>query len=428
MSAPLRIALVGPCRADLRSDCGGPDAVVALLARGLAGRGERVEVLSCDFETKTDRLLEVEGVRLHRLAARKTLGRATFYLLERRWIRRRLRELAPDVVHVHGTDFYGGVAARHAGPTLLTVNALLARASDDLNGTPPLRRLPRTIRSLAMAGFEDRCLARAREVVVPNRHLRAALEGRTRARLHEIPEPIDPAYFDLPDRTVPDRLLYVGAIGPRKGLLDLAHALPEVARVRPGVRLHVVGETADPGYAAAVSEAVQREGLGEAVVWRGPLDPRRLQEAFASCSILVLPSAEELVPHVAAQAMAAGKPVVAHAVGAVPHVVVDGETGLLVPRGNPIAMADALLALLEDEPRRRAIGSRSTAVARERFDPQVVVDRTVRLYREVAGRDGSARRATPARVWLSERIERMGGAQPVVARRAVGGTTFALPA
>ncbi|MGH7150271.1 MAG: glycosyltransferase family 4 protein, partial [Planctomycetota bacterium] len=189
--------------------------------------------------------------------------------------------------------------------------------------------------------------------------------------------------FTVPDGAVPGRLLFVGAIEPRKGLLDLVRALPTVAKERPDVRLHVVGRSTDSTYATAVKAAVERERLDRFVVWRGALDERALLEAFASCSILVLPSAEEDFPLAVAQAMAAGKPVVAHAVGGIPSLVADGESGLLVTMGHPTAMADALLALIEDEPRRRAIGEHAAALAREQFDPGLAVERTAALYREL---------------------------------------------
>ncbi len=378
MHSPLRIALVGPCPADLCPGAGGIDSVVALLAWGLAQRGERVEVLSCDFDADADRLLEVEGVRLHRFGARKRRDRSIFHVRERRWIRRRLAELSPDIVHALGTDFHAEAALRHPAPSVLTVDGEPEKKEARTgNG------LASSLRDWASEWFEARALARARAIVVPNLHVLAGLEQRTRAPLYEIPLPVDPAFFSLPDGAVPGRLLYVGAIQPRKGLLDLVRALPTVVNERPDVRLHVVGESSDLAYATEVKSEIERARLDRFVVWRGALDERGLLDAFASCSILVLPSADEASPLVVAQAMAAGKPVVAHAVGGVPSLVADGASGLLVTKGYPTGMADALLALIEDEERRRAIGAHAAALARESFDPGVVVEWMAALYRQL---------------------------------------------
>ncbi len=122
-----------------------------------------------------------------------------------------------------------------------------------------------------------------------------------------------------------------------------------------------------------------------------------LLREFSECALLALPSVEESFPLVVAQAMAAGKPVVATTAGGVPHLVADGATGMLVPPNDYAALARVLLALLADEPRRHRLGAEAARVARERIDPRAVVERTVSVYHEiVAGARGiSLRQHSP---------------------------------
>jgi glycosyltransferase involved in cell wall biosynthesis len=87
------------------------------------------------------------------------------------------------------------------------------------------------------------------------------------------------------------------------------------------------------------------------------------------------------------EAAAAGRPVVATSVGGVPEVVEDGRTGLLVPPGDPHALAQALASVLADPIRASALGDAARTLARERFGIDRQVQRTIELWmRLVAGR------------------------------------------
>ena len=85
------------------------------------------------------------------------------------------------------------------------------------------------------------------------------------------------------------------------------------------------------------------------------------------------------------EAMAAGLPVVASAVGGIPELVVDGETGLLVPPGDPDALADALGKLITDPELRQRLGAAGRARAEACFDLPGFRQAHIRLYEELLG-------------------------------------------
>lgn len=103
---------------------------------------------------------------------------------------------------------------------------------------------------------------------------------------------------------------------------------------------------------------------------------------------LVLSSDEEGCPTSPIEAMAAGRPVVATDVGGVSEVVRHGENGLLVPRRDPEALADAILSLLRSPDRARAMGLRGRQIAQERFDARRMVERVDALYQELLREKG----------------------------------------
>jgi glycosyltransferase involved in cell wall biosynthesis len=119
-------------------------------------------------------------------------------------------------------------------------------------------------------------------------------------------------------------------------------------------------------------------GLAPWVVFAGMR--RDIPSLLPLMDLFVLPSLYEGFGIAILEAMAAGRPVVATAVGGIPEVVVHGETGLLVPPGDPVALADALHELLAHPERARALGARGRERAREKFRIESIVRQHEALY------------------------------------------------
>ncbi len=104
---------------------------------------------------------------------------------------------------------------------------------------------------------------------------------------------------------------------------------------------------------------------------------------LAACDVYAVSSDWEGMPNAVLEAMGVGLPVVATAAGGTPDVVVDGETGLLVPQDDPAALAAALDRLINDPELRRTMGAAGQKRARTRFSAQQMVERTQALYAEL---------------------------------------------
>jgi glycosyltransferase involved in cell wall biosynthesis len=176
------------------------------------------------------------------------------------------------------------------------------------------------------------------------------------------------------------RLLCVGRLIPIKGHLVLLRALAQARSQVPNVALDVAGR----GPLAPALKAYVRElGLDDAVRFLGFVAP--VDEAIEECAILVVPSLGEGFGMVALEAMERARPVVASAVGGLPEIVADRETGLVVPAGDAEALADAIVALAGDLPRAAEMGRAGRVRALEQFTPARCVERVEALYeRELA--------------------------------------------
>jgi glycosyltransferase involved in cell wall biosynthesis len=157
-------------------------------------------------------------------------------------------------------------------------------------------------------------------------------------------------------------LLCVGRLIPVKGHLVLLRALAQARTRVPGLVLELAGQgPLEP----ALKSYVRELGLSDAVRFLGFVSP--VQTAIENAAIVVVPSLGEGFGMVALEAMERSRPVIASAVGGLPEIVVDGETGLVVPPGDAEALADAMVALASDLPRAAAMGEAGRRRAIESF-------------------------------------------------------------
>lgn len=199
--------------------------------------------------------------------------------------------------------------------------------------------------------------------------------------------PIDRVYAGVPDalfgleREPGDSLLFFGRLDWfQKGLDTLLAAFARLVRERPELRLRIAGRGKD---AARVQARVRELDLSERVVLLGAVTDEERQALFAEAAVQLMPSRFEGFGMVAAEAMAAGVPLVAAAVGSLPEVVAPPEGGRLVPPNDPEALA-ATVADLLDHPEHRAALSRSARASAERFRWSRVAEAHLEFLRAIA--------------------------------------------
>src|SRR5919199_1586490 len=181
------------------------------------------------------------------------------------------------------------------------------------------------------------------------------------------------------------RIVFAGRQEPRKGLQILLRAWPEI-RKRAGARLRIVG--ADP---LAVRLLLTRERVSEdGIDVLGFLDQDAFTAELLAAKALVAPSlGGESFGMVLTRAFACATPVVASDIAGYRDVMTP-EAGVLVPRGAPRGLGDALSGLLEDEPRRRALGAAARELARERYSWDDIGRRLTQIYELLSGKPASA--------------------------------------
>jgi glycosyltransferase involved in cell wall biosynthesis len=178
----------------------------------------------------------------------------------------------------------------------------------------------------------------------------------------------------------PPRVLFVGLLTPRKGVLDLLAASRLLRERGVAHELCLLGGTPDEGPAA---EAEIRAALDEHTRLLGTFPPEEMPARYADADVFCLPSWWEAMPLSVLEAMAAGLPVVATDVGDVARAVLDGVTGRVVPSKDPEALAAALEPLLRDPDLRRAMGSAGRARVTEAFSVAATAHAVSALYAQL---------------------------------------------
>jgi glycosyltransferase involved in cell wall biosynthesis len=181
----------------------------------------------------------------------------------------------------------------------------------------------------------------------------------------------------------PLRVVLVARLIREKGIHEAVAAARLVRATRDDVEFILAGETdteSPSGVPVATLRAWHDEGV---VTWLGRVDD--VPALLASCQVALLPTYREGLPKSLLEAAACGLPIVATDVTGCREVVLPGINGVLVPPRNPAAIADAVLALAADPERRRRLGRASRCLAEEQFAEEMVVQRTMDLYRRLIG-------------------------------------------
>jgi glycosyltransferase involved in cell wall biosynthesis len=201
--------------------------------------------------------------------------------------------------------------------------------------------------------------------IAPSKFVGAMLGviGLSHSRIHAIPHGLPAAEANSQLGTF---ALFAGRLSVEKGLRTLLAA----AELAPEVPLVIAGDG-----------PLQTEIRGPNVTYIGKLDRTRMAEALGDSAFTIVPSeSHENFPYSALEALAAGKPVIATSVGGLPEMVVDGQTGLIVPPGSPEALAEAMRTLWHDRVLTLRLGKSAARLAQERFSLVGQIAQTHALY------------------------------------------------
>ena len=353
---------------------GGAERMACEIAMGLDP--DRFERWFCATRRAPTRLLDDElrqaGVRY------VSLNRTRRFDLRAWWkLLRLLRKERIDVVHAHlfGSNAAGSVLGR-----LARVPVVIAHEHTwSFEGAP----LQKVVDRQVVGRLADRIIA----VSEADRRKMIEIERIPSDRISVIPNGIPPLRHDDADIRqelgIPADAPVVGVVAvvrPQKRLDRLVRAAALLRTEFPSLRVLVAGD-GSPAEFHRVRALIEELGVGDVVVMLG--ERSDVSAILRALDVGVLSSDFEGLPLAVIEYMAAGVPVVATAVGGLPELVDDGETGLLVRDLSPEGLAAAIATLLRDRVLARRLGERGREVQQERFSLAATVENVSRLYEEL---------------------------------------------
>jgi glycosyltransferase involved in cell wall biosynthesis len=335
------VLLVAPAPAPVPT--GGVETGVAMMLRSSLARRHRIE------------LWDRRRRRLVRFAARVALRR-------------------PRIVHIKsssGVNFWESAAYAALGRAL-GCHVLLQMHSGEFGGWYERHRA---------AGRWAICqgLRQAAELLALSKHGQDLLARLAPDRpVHVVPNGVEvPGATSGRSANGAFRVLTIGTLGRHKGHFEILEAAAQL-RGAP-VRFLLAGpdETSGRGEGAALRRHAARLGLNGQVAFLGPVDASARRKLLRDADVFLLPSHAEGMPNAVLEAMAAGLPVIATPVGALPEMLPEG---VLVPPGDASAIARAVLDLARDSVRRRELGRRNHLRAAEHYALEHTLRFLDRLY------------------------------------------------
>ncbi|MEI9897539.1 MAG: glycosyltransferase family 4 protein [Chthoniobacter sp.] len=346
------------------------------LLQGLAGLPEvTVHVISCTqkpMQASPEKL--AANIWFHSLPVPKLGWLRTGYQGCVRAIRRKVREISPDIVHGQGTERYCALGAVFSTfPNVLTIHGNM-RLVAEVN-----RARPFTFDWLA-ARLEAFTVPRTDGVICITNYTRQAVAGDG-VRTWVVPNAVDPTFFSIEPSPSPEAIvLCVGNVTLRKNQNAFIHAMDALAGTIP-FRLRFIGlaDEKDP-YAQEFKKLAAARPWIEHLNWA---DRATLREQFRSATLLALPTLEDNCPMVVLEAMAAGLPVIASDVGGIPDLIDEGSTGLFCDPLDKSSMAGAVARLLQEADLSASLARKAREKALKSYAPEVIARRHVEIYREV---------------------------------------------
>ena len=359
----------------------GAERHLLLLLSGLVARGvdARLVILVERAKPMDDMLAEARDrdIPLTRLVIRRDYDLALLWEL-----RALLRQLKPDLVHTHlvHADLYGYVAARSAG----VPRVLSSRHNDDqFRYRPRWRRIHRRLWRWLDGGIA---------ISESIRRFAIEVESAPAQKIAMVHYGIDFAWLSDADversrhslraelGLEADALLLgmVCRLVEQKGIPYALEALRRIRTQFPRAQLIIAGDGEKADELRRLASAL---GIADRVHWLGwRSDAADLMAAF---DLLLVPSLWEGFGLVLLEAMARRVPVIASRVGAIPEVIVHGETGILIEPRDVESLARAMARLLDDRALRKYMGLLGAARLEERFSVARMVDGTIAVYRRI---------------------------------------------
>jgi glycosyltransferase involved in cell wall biosynthesis len=305
-------------------------------------------------------------------------------------VRKKLREIHPDLVHAQGTERDCAVSAVLSPyPKILTIHGNLRLIKKQVGFRP--------FSAMWFQSFlEGFAVPRFDGVICITNYTKNAVEHEV-PKTWVVPNAVDPSFLELGQQRLSDScsrpstldsrpqcpiILCVANVDPRKNQNAFIKALDPLAK-QMKFEIRFFGECGDSDYAREFKELI---GSRTWCHYGGMIGRKILRDQFEQADMLALPTHEDNCPMVVLEAMAAGVPVIASRVGGIPDLIDGMKTGLFCDPWNPSSFPEGVGQILGNLNLAGRLARNAHEEALRRFHPKVIAKRHLEIYQQVLGR------------------------------------------
>ena len=377
----MHVAMVTVFPEDPNRIDGGVAAVARYLVEELAKRpGLKVTVIAPGSRvgpTTCEQWNDVAIYRVRKNGLWRFLPGTLYYIFAgKRKIKKLLKQIDPDIVHVQGFTF---LATNCWQPSLLTLHGIAEEDAKWDNRWGILRGPRRLLLKLT----EAYARRRVSHITLISEYSRQFLPAKKNIRKTWLIEnPVAESYFNVQRAFEPGRIFYCARIRPLKNTLGIIKAFALIVQQFPQAQLQIAG-TPEVAYLDECKLQVEVNSLQDKIHFLGNLSIDEVQDELSKANCLVVPSFQENAPLTIAEAMAVSVPIAASNVGGIPEMIEDGQTGLLIDPYDTKSICEAVSKILSDETLARSMGQSAKETARKRYTTSLACEKTLQVYREI---------------------------------------------
>jgi glycosyltransferase involved in cell wall biosynthesis len=335
-------------------------------ALALSQRGWSVELIS--FLPA-----EIPGVKVHLVP--KVCGSKLDFILRVHWVKEKVREMKPDILHAHYATSFGFLGA------ICSVHPFIISAwGSDIFSFPK--------KSLFHRGLLNWILGKADYLCSTSHVMAQEMQGHLELnkKIDVIPFGVDVTQFAPPEglRMRPQGEVVFGVakyLQPVYGLDLLLKAFAQLVKLAPRkALLRIAGDGPELSRLQALAEKL---GITEQVEWLGAMPNSEIAEFYQNLDVVVVPSRQESFGVTAVEGSACARPIIASRVGGLPEVVIDGETGIMVEPENVEKLVEAMKFMIDHSEERVRMGQAGREFVLRNYAWEENVSQMEALYRTV---------------------------------------------
>jgi glycosyltransferase involved in cell wall biosynthesis len=375
----MKVLILAPYSTENKVSGGAENHIKSLIAYMKCFDDLEIHVITLSEEIKDSNPFEINNVKVHLIKKSKipmTISGITIYPL---CILAEIKKINPDLIHGQMVGApYGLVTAISSRkyPTLLTIHTLMDQKL----------RMKRSFLGkihdhlwLLLENWEIKMIPHH---ILVSPHLKDKVLRKGAKNLSVIPNGLDVKWFEVPDRIIEGRLLFVGRVMPIKGIENLIQAIAIIIRKGYNVHARIVGPFEDSKYKKDLIQLTKKLDISEYIEFVGGLYGDELLEEYSKAPIFVLPSFDESNPIVLLEAMATGKNIIATKVGGVPYLIKNRINGFLVDYGDNQKMAEIIIEVLMDKEMSKLISENAKKTAKLYRWTNIAIETHI-LYKEL---------------------------------------------